>query len=207
MRKPWTEDEDKILIELYPNNLTKIIAEKVNKSVNAVYTRAHLLGLKKTEEFIKIALQREAVKLRELGQKTRFVKGIVPHNKGKKMSEEQYTAISKTMFAKGHDPHNIKYDGHIRVCKKDGYHYVRIARAKYVLKHRHIYEQHHGPIPKDMIIIFVDGNKLNFDITNLQAITRQEHAKRNRVHDYPEELKQLIKLKNKLKTKINEKQN
>lgn len=101
----------------------------------------------------------------------------------------------------------MKYDGHERICAKDGYHYIRIARAKYVLKHRHIYEQHHGPIPDKMIVIFKDGNKNNLDITNLQAITRQEHVSRNRVHNYPEELKQLIKLKNKLKAKINEKQN
>lgn len=206
MRKPWTNKDDKLLRELYPKNFSQFIADKLDRSVNAIYTRAHLLGLKKTDEFIKIALQREAEKLREVGQNTRFVKGIIPFNKGKKMSNEQYKLIKPTMFAQGHDPHNIKYDGHIRVCKKDGYHYVRVARAKYVLKHRHVYEQHHGKIPDGMIIIFVDGNKLNFDISNLRAITRQEHVNRNRVHNYPQEIKDLIKLKNKLKKQINEKQ-
>lgn len=206
MRKPWNNQDDELLRELYPENFSQFIADKLDRSVNAVYTRAHLLGLKKTDEFIKFALQREAEKLREVGQRTRFVKGIVPFNKGKKMTNEQYKLIKPTMFAKGHDPHNIKYDGHIRVCKKDGYHYVRVARAKYVLKHRYVYEQHHGKIPDGMIIIFVDGNKLNFDITNLQAITRQEHVNRNRVHNYPQEIKDLIKLKNKLKKQINEKQ-
>jgi len=207
MRKPWTEDEDKVLLELYPNNFTEYIALLLNRSVFSCYSRAYIKGIKKTEEFTKIALEREANKLREVGQKTRFLKGTIPHNKGKKLNDAIKEKISKTYFSKGHDPHNMKYDGHIRVCKKDGYHYVRIARAKYVLKHRHIYEQHHGKIPEGMIVIFVDGNKNNFDITNLQAITRQEHVSRNRVHNYPQEIKDLIKLKNKLNKKINEKQN
>jgi hypothetical protein len=207
MRKPWTEDEDKILLDLYPNNFSQIIADKLDRSVFSIYTRANILGVKKTDEFMKIALEREANKLREVGQKTRYAKGSVPLNKGIKMTEEQYKLVKPTMFAKGNNPHNMKYDGHIRICKKDGYHYVRIARAKYVLKHRHIYEQHHGSIPEGMIVIFVDGNKTNFDICNLRAITRVEHVNRNRVHNYPQEIKDLIKLKNKLNKKINEKQN
>jgi hypothetical protein len=34
------------------------------------------------------------------------------------------------------------------------------------LKQRLIYEQHYGPIPKDMIVEFKDRDKLNFDINN-----------------------------------------
>lgn len=33
MRKPWTEDEDKVLTELYPNNFTESIALLLNRTV------------------------------------------------------------------------------------------------------------------------------------------------------------------------------
>lgn len=43
-------------------------------------------------------------------------------------------------------------------------------------KHRQIWEQHYGPIPKDHIVIFLDGNKKNCDISNLQCIPRSIHG-------------------------------
>jgi hypothetical protein len=101
----------------------------------------------------------------------------------------------------------MKYDGHERICAKDGYVYIRIAKGKYVLKHRLVWEQHNGPIPKGHIIIFKDRNKLNLNIDNLQMVTLRENMLRNTVTKYPIELQQLIKLNNKLKTTLNEKQN
>lgn len=207
MRRPWTPSELTKLKELYPDHYTKDIAKILNRSISSIYLYANINGLKKSEKFMQLALEREGQKLIQVGQNTRFKKGNIAHNKGQKMDEEIKERITYTFFKKGHEPHNMKYDGHERICKKDGYVYVRIAKGKYVLKHRHIYQQHHGPIEPGMIIIFVDGNKMNFDIKNLKAITKQENAIRNQMHHYPQELKDLIKLKNKLKKTINEKQN
>ena len=64
---------------------------------------------------------------------------------------------------------------------KDGYTMIKIAEPqKWALKHRLIYERTHGKIPKEMTVIFLDGNKRNFDITNLKAISRAELAVMNR---------------------------
>lgn len=41
--------------------------------------------------------------------------------------------------------------------------------------HRYLWEKHYGrKLPKGMILIFLDGNKNNFDIKNIAAITRAE---------------------------------
>jgi hypothetical protein len=50
------------------------------------------------------------------------------------------------------------------------------------MNHRKIYENHHGPIPKDqfgrsMEIHHIDGNHCNNDITNLKLVTIEEHYK------------------------------
>jgi hypothetical protein len=42
--------------------------------------------------------------------------------------------------------------------------------------HRAVWEEHHGPIPKGMIIAFKDSNKLNCDIDNLVMITQSENC-------------------------------
>lgn len=58
----------------------------------------------------------------------------------------------------------------------NGYIYVKIAQPDvWELKHRLIYEKFHK-IKKDEVVIFLDGNKRNFDIDNLKAVTRSEQV-------------------------------
>lgn len=207
MKRNWTNDEIKYVKENYCNKYTIEIATALNRSVRSVYKAANTLGLKKTKEFMQIALERESEKLKIVGTNTRFKPGHLTYNKGQKMSKEVYQAVKVSMFKKGNEPHNMKYDGHERICAKDGYVYIRVAKGKYVLKHRLVWEQNNGPIPKGHIIIFKDKNKLNLNINNLQIVTLRENMERNRITKYPKELQDLIKLNNKLKTTLNEKQN
>ena len=48
-RKAWTEQEDKILIEMFPNLKIKLgdIAKKLGRNVYAINIRAYRLGLKR----------------------------------------------------------------------------------------------------------------------------------------------------------------
>lgn len=206
MRRKWTKEELEYVKLNYSDRYTKDIADAINRSPRAVYQAAINLNVRKSPEFIKISLEREAEKLKVLGAASRFKPGNISHNKGQKMSKKVYEMVKVSMFKKGNEPHNMKYDGHERK-DKDGYVYVRIAKAKYVLKHRYVWEQHNGPIPKGSIIIFKDKDKTNIKIDNLQMITKLENMQRNTVTKYPLELQQLIKLNNKLKTTLHEKQN
>lgn len=207
MKRTWTNKEIEYLKLNYCNKFTAEIATELDRSVRSVYQAATVHELKKSPEFMKMALEREAEKLKVIGTNTRFKPGNISHNKGQKMSKELYERVKVSMFKKGNEPHNMKYDGHERLDPKDGYIYIRISKGKYVLKHRLVWEQHNGPIPKGNIIIFKDKNKYNLNIDNLQMITKRDNMLRNTVTKYPLELQQLIKLNNKLKTTLNEKQN
>lgn len=202
-RQFWTDEELKILTELYPKTTAKDIAERLNKKEGSVYNKAFVLGLKKDEDFKRETSRQMALKN---GSNSRFKKGVVPFNKGKKIEEylspEKIEKLKKTSFKKGNLPHNTKYDGYERV-NKYGYTEVRVSQGKFVLKHRLIWEEHFGSIPKGNIIIFKDGDKTNLDISNLEMISKEENAIRNRIlPDYPRELQKVEYLRVKLKQKI-----
>ena len=109
-----------------------------------------------------------------------FPKGNVPRNKGQKMPPEVYEKAKATMFQKGHVPKNHRPVGSERISK-DGYIEVKVAEhKKWRLKHNVVWEAHNGPIPKGSIVIFLDGNPTNLDISNLQCITRAENLYLNR---------------------------
>ena len=51
--------------------------------------------------------------------------------------------------------------------------YVRVANKKYQIKTRYIWEQYYGrKIPKDYDVIYLDGNKENYDIDNLKLVKK-----------------------------------
>ena len=106
----------------------------------------------------------------------RFLKGRVPWNKGLK----GYKPKGVKHFEKGHLPHTAKPVGSEKI-DKDGFVRVKISNdgAKYKvwkLKHHLVYKQYHPEIEigKDDRVIFLDGNKRNFDISNLELISRRE---------------------------------
>lgn len=107
------------------------------------------------------------------GLDTSFKKGHIPANKGKKGICGR--GCEKTWFKKGQTPSNHKPVGSERIDSKDGYVLIKVAEPRtWKHKHRVIWEQHHGPIPKDYVVIFLDGDKQNLDINNLALITRNE---------------------------------
>lgn len=116
----------------------------------------------------------------------RFQKGCVPENKGKTwdeyMSKEAQEKARRTCFKKGHIPKNHMPVGTIAKTT-DGYMVRKIGEPdEWEFIHRATWEEHHGPIPEGMCVIFKDGNKENCDINNLALISRTENAIINRKH-------------------------
>jgi len=142
------------------------------------------------------------------GRTGRFEKGHKTWNAGTK----GLTGANKTSFRKGSVPPNRKPIGTERIDTKDGYIWIKVAEqdpytgfpTRYKLKHRHIWEQANGPIPKGMVIAFRDGDKLNFDPGNLMLISRAENAQlnRHRYKDAPDGLKPSILALTKLEVKM-----
>ncbi|SEM35556.1 HNH endonuclease [Mesobacillus persicus] len=57
---------------------------------------------------------------------------------------------------------------------KDDYIIIKIADPnKWRPKHIHIWEQENGPVPKNHVVLFGDGDKRNFDIDNLILVHRK----------------------------------
>lgn len=111
------------------------------------------------------------------GRTGHYAKGSVPANKGKTMPYNENSA--RTRFKKGQPPPNTKYLGHERVSK-DGYVEISIDETnphtgfhrRYVLKHKHLWEKQHGPVPDGMCLKCLDGNRQNTDPANWEAIPR-----------------------------------
>lgn len=137
--------------------------------------------------------------------------GAEPFNKGKKCPPGvggNHPNARRTQFRKGQEPHNTHYLGHERVSK-DGYVEVSIDETnphtgyerRYVLKHRYEWEKANGPIPENYALKCLDGNRLNCDPSNWEAVPRAllpRLAGGNRYHrklafdDAPAELKPTI---------------
>ncbi len=112
------------------------------------------------------------------GLDARFKEGQVPPNKGKKGYYSP--GCEKTWFKKGHTPENYRPIGSERV-NVDGYIEIKTSDPNsWSLKHRVIYEDHHGKIPEKHVVVFLDGNQLNTSIDNLKLISQQELLVMNR---------------------------
>lgn len=111
------------------------------------------------------------------GRTGRFIKGNIPFNKGKKYPG----MINKTIFKKGQESLTKKPVGSERICKKDGYIWIKIKDPNiYVHKHKYLYEKEHGKIKKGQIVVFLDQNKMNLSLDNLACIDRNTHLIMNR---------------------------
>lgn len=198
----WTKQEDLILMENFEKHLTVDMMHLLpGRSLSSIRGRAYDMGLKKTKE----TLCKMGDSLIDSGKAHRFQNGLIPFNKGKKMPDELKEHIKHTFFQKGNKPHNTQPDGTINERRdKSGviYKYIKIKDSYWRLLHRVVWEQHNGPIPKGHRIHFLNGDTTNCAIENLRCLSGEQAMDLNRLTQYPIELQQVIKLKNKLTKKI-----
>lgn len=193
----WNNTQLEILKQNYPFVNTQQVADSIGCSIYQARNKAHELGLKKDISF----LRQMANTLRESGKAHQYKKGHTPANKGKKISKELKEKLAHTYFKKGHTPANTKFNGAITKRRdKTGrpYYFIRLAKAKWELCHRYLWEKANGPIPNGCNIVFKDGNTLNCVLENLECLTDKELMEKNTIQRYPEELKTQIRKVKKL---------
>lgn len=168
----YTEEEKQYLKEFVPGRSRKEITDTFNRrfgtnlNINAMSSAYKRFGF-------------------STGRTGYFDKGQEPFNKGKKMPKEIYKKCAGTMFKKGNTPINHKPIGteSVRTRKNRSnctYVWVKVAEPHvWRMKHVLVWERHKGPIPKGMLVIFLDGDHLNCDIDNLALIDRATHARLN----------------------------
>lgn len=208
-RKGWTKEETEALIRLYPTHFAREIAVILGKTKSSVYGQVYRLGLKSPQEKIRRAGMITASSPRFVA--AQFKKGQTSYNKGKKMPPEVYAKVQPTMFKKGQVAHNHKPVGSERV-NTDGYVEVKVAEpSTWRPKHRIIWEQAHGQIPKGHKVQFVNGNPLDCRLENLYLISNAEQMRTQNsfLAKYPKPLQDVIRLKGCINRQIHqrEKQN
>lgn len=119
-------------------------------------------------------------------------------------------------FKKGIVPANTKPLGHERIDTQDGYILIKVeepdpysnAPTRYKHKQVFIWEQHHGPVPADHLITFIDDDRMNCNIENLECISHAEHIRRNylQINSYPGSVRPVLKNIAKLANVIHQKQ-
>lgn len=194
MRKFWTEQENSLLRQYYPDNLTEDILHFFpGRSLSAVVGHAGVLGIKKSDVFFKSPTSGRISAANDIGLETRFYKNCAGWNKGKKqtdyMTAEKIELTKATRFQKGQDPHNTVPIGHERLSR-DGYLEVKVRHNKgngkngnFVAKHRLVWEKNFGPIPDNYNVEFRDDDKLNIDPSNLILRSKKENLLQNVFRD------------------------
>lgn len=82
---------------------------------------------------------------------------------------------------KDYNPNKAKYMGNkipigTEYVKPDGMVLVKVTPNKWKYKQRYIYEQYHNvELPKNTMVIFLDGDRTNFNINNLMAVSTPEY--------------------------------
>lgn len=132
---------------------------------------ANLHGLRKREGW-------------KTGRTGHFEAGTEPPNKGKTCPPGvggRHPNARRTQFQKGQLPHNYIGAGHERIDVTDGYATIIVdevnpwtgAATRPVHKHRWLWEKANGPVPHGHVLKCLDGNKLNTDPLNWEAIPRE----------------------------------
>ena len=201
----WSESEERTLIARYPDEPTQVLADEMGLSIYQVYAKARRLGLSKSEAFWQSTLSGRWDGTQ--GATCRFSKGIVPWNKGLKGLPSS-GRMAQTQFKAGNRPENWLPIGSLRTTS-DGYQQKKITDTGYPpvdwkALHVLLWEEHHGPVPINLCVCFKDGNKAHIALNNLELLTRAERMRRNTIHQYPEELKSVIRAVSKLKRTIRE---
>jgi len=161
-----TEEQDKFLRENAKGRTTYEITDLINKEFG--------LDLKRSQ--IKTYMDNHEIKT---GVNAQFRKGHEPSNKGKKYPGQ----INRTSFKRGQKAHNYKPVGTERI-DRDGYLIIKVRddgpwHKRWRLKHNVVWEEANGPIPEGYCLLFLDGDKTNITIENLELISRKQLARLN----------------------------
>lgn len=214
MRYPeWNKRDVKKLVRLYPDHTAIECAQILGCKVSRIYAKAAVLGLTKSESF----KQSDKSKRIQTGKQspamiaTRFKAGHDSWNKGTKGITGVQEACRATQFKPGRraeDSHNYQPIGAERITK-DGYIERKVSddsslvpARRWQFVHRIVWEQANGPVPDGYCLRFVNGDKTDTRLENIECISRADNARRT-VASIPPEIKKLNQLRGALQRQIN----
>jgi len=156
-----TDKQAEYLASIIPGKSSEEITRIFNEHTGLNLTTRQIRGWKKNHKT-------------PSGYDTRWHKNHHPSNAGKRFPGR----INAGCWTKGHSPCNEKPAGYI--SDRGEYMYIKTKEGHtkdcWMLLHRYVWEQAHGPVPKGMVITFKDGDSHNCSLDNLVLVTRPEHG-------------------------------
>lgn len=201
-KNPWTPWQLEWLEILYPDYSAEDLVTYLGHSVKSIRAKAFERKVRKSAEFLAFNAMR-SLNSGNRGTSSQFVKGQPAWNKGKKGYCPQGAG-----FLPGNKPVNSKPLG-IILKHRSGYLKIKTAMhpAKWEMLHVVNWKAAGNPLPVyPEVFKFKDGNKLNCSPENLEITTKRKVMEENTVHNLPEDLKEVVKLKGMIVRKINGKQ-
>ncbi|NRG68251.1 HNH endonuclease [Streptococcus suis] len=162
-KKIYTDEMKVFIFENYKGKTSQEVAGLVNKHFGTSFTALQMKRFRGNNKL-------------NSGLTGHFEKGRIPHNKGKK-----YPGMypNSGQFKKGSKPINWVPVGTIRYTT-DGYPKIKIAEPNiWKQMHRKVWEEHYGPIPSGHAVVFLNGDKTNWDISNLACLSKNEIVRMN----------------------------
>ncbi|MUG45503.1 HNH endonuclease signature motif containing protein [Paenibacillus woosongensis] len=165
----FTLEQKEFIRQNVEGRLNQELADLVNEKFGLQITARQMNTYKKNHGLVS-------------GLDFRFPKGFTPANKGTKGLYN--VGGNRTSFKPGHKPSNYKPVGYERI-DRDGYTLIKVSdegpwNKRWRHKHKVIWEEKHGPIPKGHVIIFADQNKRNIHLDNLILIKQSQLSVLNR---------------------------
>lgn len=192
--RKWSAKEVAQLKELWRSKTVHECSEILGRATSSIYYKVHEQGFKRDPEHENISAR------------TQFKKGNKPWNDGLKGWDSGGNS-HKTRFKRGHGNSNNAYPVGTEKIDKDGTLLRKVSAVgarneKWRPVKDIIYEQHNGDIPEGCIVNFNDGNKENYDPSNLVALTRAQMLDRNRIQRYGSEVHGLAIMLGRFKNKL-----
>ena len=162
--KIYSQEVVDYLAEIVDGRLADELADMINTKFGTSYTADQIRSLKKNHHL-------------RSNIDTRFLPGST-NKKAWFRKGEHYSPENE--FKPGHKCYNLAQVGDVKPRTDDrGKQLLWIKtqatgrpQRDWMPYHRYVWEQHNGPIPKDLCIAFLDGDPMNCDISNLICVTR-----------------------------------
>jgi hypothetical protein len=185
----WTPAELRLLRRLYPDHPTADIAARLGVSLWAIHHKAQKLHLKKSDTFMASV------------ESGRRVLGNTPWNKGMKGLD---CGGRRGWF--GERPSTKRPLGSEYVSQ--GYIYRKVddtgdEKRDWMPVHHLVWREAGREIPPSHMLTFRDGDKRNFDLDNLELLSRGEQISRYSINNYGPEIRRLSYLRGEITKQIN----
>ncbi len=202
-RKVWTDEDTDALRALYPFAHISVIERACNATARQIYTRAEILGLKRPQGFRQsvqgCALLRPENHVKVV--RTHFKVGVAANPKGDHPNSVRFRFTAESGKASGHPiGTEVKRHGVWQRKVSDVGKRTRDWRPVHLLN----WEAAHGPVPRGHRIRFIDGDRNNTHVSNLQCVSRAEVMAQNSSARYPPEVRAVLALKGHLTRTIRE---